>query len=120
MTNKVITAKVSEGVRTAGVIQAPAWDYENAKRIEFTPTSGQTALSAGLWLFTPFTTGCHYTIGAASGDPIASSAAAGSMPLAVGDRWAETVVGEDQEIAVVSSDGSTTGHLYAIPAKTEG
>ena len=111
MTDPVATIDGGEN-RTA--MPAPAWDYENGKRIAVTATSAQTALDEGLWLFIAETATIYIAIG---DDPLANGAAAGSRPLFAQQPWGEAVIGAGQKIAAVTASAAV---LWAIPAKTAG
>lgn len=93
-------------------VPAPQWDYDGGQKIAFSGTAAASqAIDAPLVRIVA-TEDCYYRIG--GGD---AANAAGSVFLAGGINWAETITLGD--VISVISDG-TDGSLFIIPAKMEG
>lgn len=94
-------------------VPAPQWDYDGGQKVTFSGTAAASqAIDAPLVRLVA-TEDCYYRIGGGG----AAANGAGSVFLAGGINWAETITPGD--VISVISDG-TDGSLFIIPAKMEG
>lgn len=93
-------------------VPAPQWDYGNAQKLSFSGTAASSQAIDSPLVRLIATEDCYYRVG--EGD---AANAAGSVFLAGGINWAETITPG----AVISaiSDG-TDGSLFILPAQQEG
>lgn len=91
-------------------VPAPQWDYGNAQKLSFSGTAASSQAIDSPLVRLIATEDCYYRIGAEAAN------AAGSVFLAGGINWAETITPGSTISAI--SDG-TDGSLFILPAQQE-